>query len=61
MGLMEKPPLFLVIERLLFVIELDQDILRQALAEDQEDITTVVRSSDTLQEWERPWHAGLWS
>jgi hypothetical protein len=35
----------LVIERLLFVIELDQDILRQALAEDQEDITTVVRKN----------------
>jgi hypothetical protein len=27
------------------VIELDQDILRQALAEDQEDITTVVRKN----------------
>lgn len=30
----------MVIERLLFVIELDQDILRQAFAEDQEQIIT---------------------
>jgi hypothetical protein len=35
----------LVIERLLFVIELDQDIQRQALAEGQEEIITVVRES----------------
>jgi hypothetical protein len=35
--------MYLVVEQLLFVIELDRDILRQALAEDQEEITTVVR------------------
>jgi hypothetical protein len=35
----------LVIERLLFVIEPDQDIQRQALAEGQEKIITVVRES----------------
>jgi hypothetical protein len=35
----------MVIERLLFVIELGQDILRQALAEDQEEIVTIVSES----------------
>jgi hypothetical protein len=35
----------MVIEQLLFVIELGQDILRQALAEDQEEIVTIVSES----------------
>jgi hypothetical protein len=35
----------MVVERLLFVIEIDQDIQRQALAEGQEEVITVVRES----------------